>query len=125
MKPARWKTKNRGKLSPVRTMRVSVRLRSIDVQTGVVRWTGSATASSDDWSGMFNVQNPEGAAGWLAGWAFRRALCPTDGGWTWVKPSGDWGAPKRGCIAPAGQTQTSQAVPFNKLQIKAAGVFCG
>src|SRR5439155_10508675 len=85
------------------------RLRSVDVQTGAVRWTGSASLSSDGgWSGMLSIQNSEGAAGWLAGWALRRAICPVGGGWRWAEPGpGKEAGKTAGCLAPgAGQANS-------------------
>lgn len=61
---------------------VSVTVRSVDVESGLVRWTG--TASYPD-----TPSNPDQAAMSLAHWAVIRATCPTEGGYQWEDPT-EW-----------------------------------
>jgi hypothetical protein len=65
------------------TKSASVGIRSVSVETGQVRWSGTARVMVTDWYVIQDVQ--EGA---LAVMAMRRATCPVETGrFEWIEPS--------------------------------------
>lgn len=73
--------------------RLSVSLRSIDVESGTVRWAGTATLET---SFPHVLGAPEQFALSLSSLAMRRATCATERGWRWVDPSSNM--PEGGCV---------------------------
>ena len=70
---------------------VRVVVRTVTVEDGTIRWTGTATSSKP-------IENPEAALGWLIEAAMTKALCPFEKGYEWTEA-----APWRknwGCIPP-------------------------
>lgn len=59
---------------------VSVAVRSVNVETGEVRWSGSAQYPRP-------INNPESGLSFLTQSAIARALCPIEEGWTWTETS--------------------------------------
>ena len=57
---------------------VSVAVRSVNVETGEVRWSGSAQYPSP-------INNPATGLSFLANSAIARAICPIEEGWTWTE----------------------------------------
>lgn len=71
---------------------MTVSLRSVDVASGQVQWTGSASASAD--SAFYNLSRQE-TAPVLAQFALRRAACRIEQGKRWVEPGPK--APRGAC----------------------------
>jgi hypothetical protein len=70
---------------------VGVTVRTVNVEDGTIRWTGTATSNKP-------VANPEAAMAWLTQAAISRALCPFEKGYRWIEA-----APWRknwGCLPP-------------------------
>ena len=59
---------------------VSVAVRAVNVETGEVRWSGSAQYPSP-------INNPEAGLSFLTQSAIARAICPIEMGWKWTEPS--------------------------------------
>ena len=79
-----------------RDRKQSVSLRSVEVESGTVRWVGTATVETD---GFYVIDKAEQSLIALAGLAFSRALCETERGWQWKEPS--WEMPGGGCLNKA------------------------
>lgn len=60
---------------------VGVAIRSVNVESGEVRWSGTAQYPSP-------INNPEVGLSYLAKSALLRATCPIELGWTWTEASG-------------------------------------
>lgn len=60
---------------------LSVAIRGVNVETGEIRWSGSATYPT-------SINNPEQGAVFLTNWALARANCQTERGFQWVEPGG-------------------------------------
>jgi hypothetical protein len=73
--------------------RQSVNLRSVDAESGTIRWAGTAALETD---GVYVIENAEQSLVSLAELALRRAFCPTEKGWQWKEPSADM--PGGGCV---------------------------
>lgn len=74
--------------------RLSVNLRSVQVESGTVQWVGVAVLET---GGGRVITNPEQGGIGLARWAFLRATCPTEHGWQWEEQTD---ATEGGCLAP-------------------------
>ena len=69
--------------------RLSVRVRAVDVETGEIKWSGTAWFAGrgfDEESGLWQ----------LAQTAVLRAVCPVERGWKWMEYSATGG----GCSSP-------------------------
>lgn len=77
--------------------RVGVLMRSVDVETARVYWSGSGHYPD-------TPADPDQAASSLAGWTMFRALCPIDLGYVWTDPSSAEG----GCTNPRQVKQTTR-----------------
>lgn len=67
---------------------VSVNARAVKIETGEIRWNGTAHYGSA-------INNPEQGIVSLTEAVVLRAICPTERGYVWVEP-GDWG--EWGCL---------------------------
>jgi hypothetical protein len=65
-----------GSARPETVYHLSVAVRGVDVETGAIRWSGTARVPQA-------ITNPEEAAGILAEVATVRALCPVESGYQW------------------------------------------
>lgn len=63
---------------------LSVAVRSVDVESGEVRWSGVAQYPSP-------ITNPEAGLSYLTQSAIARANCRTEWGWTWTEANGSVG----------------------------------
>jgi len=70
-----------GGARPETVYHVSAAVRGVDVETGAIRWSGTARVPQA-------ITNPEEAAGILAEVATVRALCPVESGYQWKERTG-------------------------------------
>jgi len=70
---------------------VSVAVRTVKVDDGTIRWSGTASYDKP-------INNPEAAIGFLTEAAMRRAICPIEKGYEWIE-QGPWRS-KWGCKPP-------------------------
>lgn len=60
---------------------LSVSVRNVSVETGEIRWSGTATYPRP-------ITNPEQGLVYLTNWAVARALCPVESGYNWTDKDG-------------------------------------